>query len=270
MTGTRGTAEALPPDLMHRIGRRDHAAFRELYDRVAPHLFAIALRILRQRELAEDVVQESFVSIWERAPDYDPERGSAMSWLVTIVRHRAIDTIRRLGARPEGASSGDEALAFLAAGSDTAADRGADRRALDRCLASSTSSHAMRSSTPMPMAIPMKNWPRDSSAAGHHQKLDPAQPRPPQTVSRRMKYLDPEKRAILAANMCWALCRPRSAPISNGPCATTRFSPARSENGPTASRRSMRRYRRSRRRRGSGAHRRAHCARHRAAGDALA
>ena len=119
---------------MRRVGRGDHAAFRELYDRVAPHLFAIALRILRNKELAEDVLQESFVVIWERASGFDPERGSAMSWLVTIVRHRAIDAIRRLGARPEGASVGDDALAFLAAGSDTSADRGAIRHALDRCL----------------------------------------------------------------------------------------------------------------------------------------
>ncbi len=127
-------AEPVSDELMRRLALRDRAAFRELYDRVAPHLFGIALRILRKKELAEDVLQESFVSIWQRAPDFDPERGSAMSWLVTIVRHRAIDTIRRLGARPEGASVGDEALAFMAAGSDVAADRGAIRAALDRCL----------------------------------------------------------------------------------------------------------------------------------------
>ncbi|HEY1723485.1 MAG TPA: sigma-70 family RNA polymerase sigma factor [Magnetospirillaceae bacterium] len=121
-------------DLMQRIGRKDQSAFRELYNATSAHLFAIALRIVRQRDLAEDVLQESFVSIWDRALDYDPVRGSVMNWLVTIVRHRAIDTLRRLNVRPEGASSGDEALAFMASSSDTATDRGADRRALDRCL----------------------------------------------------------------------------------------------------------------------------------------
>jgi RNA polymerase sigma-70 factor (ECF subfamily) len=134
MASTMGSADRVSAELMQRIGRRDQSAFRELYDATSSHLFAIALRIVRQRDLAEDVLQESFVSIWDRAPDYDPVRGSAMSWLVTIVRHRAIDTLRRLGSRPEGASAGDEALAFLVSGSDTAADRGADRRALDRCL----------------------------------------------------------------------------------------------------------------------------------------
>lgn len=133
-TVSTGIALRVSAELMHRIGRRDQSAFRELYDATASHLFAVALRIVRQRELAEDVLQESFVSIWDRAPDYDPVRGSPMSWLVTIVRHRAIDTLRRLGARPEGSSAGDEALAFMVSGSDTAADRGAERRALERCL----------------------------------------------------------------------------------------------------------------------------------------
>jgi RNA polymerase sigma-70 factor (ECF subfamily) len=133
MASTSDSASRITPDLMRRVGQQDRAAFRALYDATASHLYAVALRIVRQRDLAEDVLQESFVSIWDRAPDYDPVRGSAMSWLVTIVRHRAIDTIRRLSARPEGASAGDEALATMISGSDTAA--GAERRALDRCLA---------------------------------------------------------------------------------------------------------------------------------------
>lgn len=120
--------------LLRRVADRDHAAFRALYERTAPHLFAVALRILRQRDLAEDVVQESFVSIWERAADYDALRGAPLSWLSTIVRHRSIDALRRLGARPEGSRAGEEALADLQAGSATATDRGAERRDLNRCL----------------------------------------------------------------------------------------------------------------------------------------
>ena len=121
-------------DLMRRVARRDQDAFRALYRQTGPQLFAVAVRILRQKELAEDVLQESFVSIWERAPDYDSVRGSPMSWLATIVRHRAIDTLRRLGARPEGSADGDEALAFLVAGASTSADRGVMLGALNRCL----------------------------------------------------------------------------------------------------------------------------------------
>jgi RNA polymerase sigma-70 factor (ECF subfamily) len=135
MNPVLGSATPVSPELMRRIAQHDPAAFRELYDRVAPHLFGIALRILRKRDLAEDVLQDSFIAIWERAGDFDVVRGSPMSWLATIVRHRAIDAIRRQGARAEGMNAGDEALAFLAAGSDTAADRGAFRRALEHCLA---------------------------------------------------------------------------------------------------------------------------------------
>lgn len=134
MTRIAAKTELASPDLMRRVAKRDHAAFRELYDRTAPHLFGVALRILRRKETAEDVLQESFVSIWERASDFDPARGSVIGWLATIVRHRAIDAVRRQGVRPEGASVGDEILGLMAAGSDTAADRGAVRRALDHCL----------------------------------------------------------------------------------------------------------------------------------------
>jgi RNA polymerase sigma-70 factor (ECF subfamily) len=120
--------------LMRRVARRDHESFRVLYRKTSPQLFAVALRILRQRELAEDVLQDSFVAIWERATDYDALRGSPMSWLATIVRHRAIDALRRLGSRPEGFADSDEALALIAAGADSNADRRMTLGALARCL----------------------------------------------------------------------------------------------------------------------------------------
>ena len=132
-------ASVAPPDtelfdLLRRIAGRDHASFQALYRKTSPQLFAVALRILRQKELAEDVLQESFVAVWERASDYDAVRGTPMSWLATIVRHRAIDAVRRLGARPEGFAEGDEALALLAAGTDSAADRRMTLGALADCL----------------------------------------------------------------------------------------------------------------------------------------
>lgn len=134
MDAGRRSADPELFDLLRRVARRDQAAFRTLYDQCGPHLFAVALRILKRRDLAEDVLQESFVSIWERAVDYDALRGAPLSWLATIVRHRSIDTLRRLGARPEGSQAGEEALAELIAGPGSAADRGAERRDLGRCL----------------------------------------------------------------------------------------------------------------------------------------
>src|SRR5260370_1199717 len=81
-------------ELMRGVVCRDRAAFAALYDRTAPQLFGIALRILRQREEAEDVLQEAFVAVWDPAASFDPERGSGMAWLVTLLRHRAIDRRR--------------------------------------------------------------------------------------------------------------------------------------------------------------------------------
>jgi RNA polymerase sigma-70 factor (ECF subfamily) len=121
-------------DLVRRTAAGDRAAFAALYDETSAKLFGVALRILRRRDLAEDVVQESFVVAWERARDFDPVRGSVMSWLITIVRHRAIDLLRRRGSRGETRSDGDDSLAFLAAGEIDRADRGAELGALQRCL----------------------------------------------------------------------------------------------------------------------------------------
>jgi RNA polymerase sigma-70 factor, ECF subfamily len=119
--------------LIRDSARRDRAAFAALYTETSAKLFAVALRILRQREWAEEVLQESFVAVWQRAGDYDPARGSAMGWLVTIVRHCAIDQLRRSAARPEGRSAGDAPLPTLPAAES--ADSAAQLRALERCLA---------------------------------------------------------------------------------------------------------------------------------------
>ena len=118
--------------LLRRTARRDRAAFAALYAQTSAKLFGIALRIMRQREPAEEVLQESFVAVWQRAADYDPGRGSATGWLVTIVRHCAIDQLRRRTARPESRGVPEEALAALV--SPDSADTGAELRALQRCL----------------------------------------------------------------------------------------------------------------------------------------
>src|SRR5882724_8119206 len=70
--------------LLRATAGGDHAAFAALYDLAAPQLFGVALRILRQRDRAEDVLQESFVAVWQHAQDYDPAKGAVMTWLITI------------------------------------------------------------------------------------------------------------------------------------------------------------------------------------------
>lgn len=119
--------------LIQQTSRGDDAAFALLYAQTAAPLFGIARRITRQREDAEEILQESFVAVWERAGDYDPAMGSAMAWLSAIVRHRAIDHARRRSARPESRGGSEELLLGLTAAGSS--DRDAELRALQRCLA---------------------------------------------------------------------------------------------------------------------------------------
>jgi RNA polymerase sigma-70 factor (ECF subfamily) len=82
--------------LMAAVGRRDAVAFRELYDATSTKLFGFALRILIKRELAEEVLQESFVNIWNNAASYQAGLAAPMTWMTTIVRNKAFDMLRRL------------------------------------------------------------------------------------------------------------------------------------------------------------------------------
>ena len=75
--------------------KRDGAAFRHLYDATSPKLFGFALRILNKRELAEEVLQESFVAIWNNAASYQAHLAAPMTWMATIVRNKAFDHLRR-------------------------------------------------------------------------------------------------------------------------------------------------------------------------------
>jgi RNA polymerase sigma-70 factor, ECF subfamily len=77
-----------------RVSAGDVAALRALYDEHAPRALAIALRILRSSEEAEDVVQETFLEVWRRSAQFDEGRGGAVAWIVTIARSRAIDRLR--------------------------------------------------------------------------------------------------------------------------------------------------------------------------------
>lgn len=81
-------------ELLRRIGAGDLPSFEELYRRFGGMLFATIFRILNQQEAAEDVLQEVFLQIWEKAPLYDPVRGKPLTWIVTLARNKAIDRLR--------------------------------------------------------------------------------------------------------------------------------------------------------------------------------
>ncbi len=87
-------------ELLAGVARGDEAAFAELYQVTSAKLYAVALRILRSREAAEDVVQDSYFKVWERARDFDPSIAAPVTWMAAIVRNRALDEIRRRAVRP--------------------------------------------------------------------------------------------------------------------------------------------------------------------------
>lgn len=90
-------------ELLNSIARGDEQALASLYDRYNLILFSLILRILHSREEAEDVLQEVFLQVWNRASDFDQTRGRPFTWLVTLARSRAIDRLRSLGSRDRAA-----------------------------------------------------------------------------------------------------------------------------------------------------------------------
>jgi RNA polymerase sigma-70 factor, ECF subfamily len=93
--------------LLKAIVARDEAALAELYDAYRVILFGLLMRILKNREEAEDVLQEVFLQVWRRAADFDENRGRPFTWLVTMTRSRGIDRLRTLAARERVAIAGE-------------------------------------------------------------------------------------------------------------------------------------------------------------------
>jgi len=120
--------------LLRACATGDSAALARLYDATAAQLFGLALRIVRRRELAEEVVQDAFVSAWRNAGRYDERRGTAMAWLATIVRNRALDQLRRLGRERPLDPAAVERWEDPAQGPAELAALSEDGRRLGRCL----------------------------------------------------------------------------------------------------------------------------------------
>jgi RNA polymerase sigma-70 factor (ECF subfamily) len=81
-------------ELVQAIAGQDDASLAELYDRYRTLCYALALRVVRDQQRAEDVVQDAFLAVWRRAGSYTPGRGSVRTWLTSVVRNRAIDIVR--------------------------------------------------------------------------------------------------------------------------------------------------------------------------------
>ena len=132
--------------LLARAGVGDRAAFATLYERTSAHLLGVVMRIQRDRALAEDILQEVFVNIWRSAQGFDAAQSQPLTWLTSVARNRAIDSLRRAQAQPQlkaNLSANDEEETDVY---DTVADdapgplellsRASDARALGACMQS--------------------------------------------------------------------------------------------------------------------------------------
>lgn len=121
-----------PPDtdrlagLLERAALGDRRAFAALYEATSAKLFAVSLRIVRERPLAEEVLQDSFVAIWHHAAEYSPARSAPVTWMAAIVRNRSLDVLRRGRREVEDI---DEALASNLVDESAAPAAEAERRA---------------------------------------------------------------------------------------------------------------------------------------------
>jgi RNA polymerase sigma-70 factor (ECF subfamily) len=92
-------AEPSDDELMEGVASGDLAALEQVYDRYSRLVFSVSVRVLNDRQLAEDVVQEVFLRLWRRPASYDPARGRFVSWLMSVTRNRALDEWRRFARR---------------------------------------------------------------------------------------------------------------------------------------------------------------------------
>ena len=132
--------------LLARTALGDRAAFARLYERTSGHLFAVLLRVQRDRAQAEDLLQEVYVNVWRAAAGFDAARSQPLTWLTSIARNRAIDSLRRTQTQPQLLSTtredddddatpdAVERAADAAPGPLELLDRACDARQLTHCI----------------------------------------------------------------------------------------------------------------------------------------
>jgi RNA polymerase sigma-70 factor (ECF subfamily) len=127
--------------LLGRVARGDEAAFAALYDHAAPAVFGVVRRVVRDPAQSEEVTQEVLLEIWRSASRFDPGRGSATTWLMTVAHRRAVDRVRSANASAERELRVTGAAAGGDAGYDVVAEEveaRLDAQRVRRCLDSLT------------------------------------------------------------------------------------------------------------------------------------
>ncbi|WP_306370414.1 sigma-70 family RNA polymerase sigma factor [Nocardiopsis sp. CC223A] len=122
-------------ELLGRVARGDEAAFGEVYDRVAPSVYGLVRRVLRDPAQSEEVTQEVMVEVWRTACRYDPRRGTPRAWLMTLAHRRAVDRVRseQVGADREARAAAAEVDRPYDEVAEEVTDR-LERERVRRCL----------------------------------------------------------------------------------------------------------------------------------------
>lgn len=133
-TASEAGSNAQLEQALARCARGERAALQEIFDLESGRMIAIAMRIVSRRDIAEEVVQDGFVRIWQHAGDFDPGRGAARAWMFTIIRNRAISVLRQESRlEPMGEFEGDQ-IADEADTPEIVMSKISDNQALKRCL----------------------------------------------------------------------------------------------------------------------------------------
>lgn len=116
--------------LLAETGRGDERAFAQLYAACSSHLYGLLLRMLQRRDWADEALQDCFLRVWQKAETYAPEKGTPLTWLMTVARYRALDLLRMRRPEVEMPEEGEEAPMTFADASESPEDRAVEREGL--------------------------------------------------------------------------------------------------------------------------------------------
>ena len=94
VSGEESAPRVTPAELLERVAQGDQAAFSDLYDQLAPRVLGLVIRVLKDHSQSEEVTQEIFLEVWQTASRFDPNKGGASTWLLTMAHRRAVDRVR--------------------------------------------------------------------------------------------------------------------------------------------------------------------------------
>ncbi|WP_165189414.1 sigma-70 family RNA polymerase sigma factor [Caulobacter soli] len=136
------TSRALLSRAIARVANRDDDALKYVYRHTSAKLFGVVLRILHDREEAEDVLQDVYLTVWNKAGRFDPEKASPITWLVAMARNRAIDRLRARGSRVMAGVDEAEAVPDSAPLASTLVETDEEKARLDGCIDGLEPKHA--------------------------------------------------------------------------------------------------------------------------------